>query len=163
MCGWFSAAIARASCSKRRTRSASSAKIFRQDLDRHVPPEARIARLPHLTHSAFAQLVQDSIGTEGFTDHVRRVLFWASARPRRSSRARSRPRTEAGPPAPIGETTSYGPRRVPGRIVTDGPGIVRRPTPAGSSCAPAWPNAGWPAIRPCRESWHTPRRTGRVR
>ena len=40
-----------------------------QDLDRDIAVEAGIARAIDLAHTALAQLVEDSIGTEGLTGH----------------------------------------------------------------------------------------------
>src|SRR6476620_8122043 len=52
MLGWFNADAARASCSKRRSRSASFA------------PEPRVPRAIHLPHPARAELAEHLVGTE---------------------------------------------------------------------------------------------------
>jgi hypothetical protein len=59
-----------------------------EDLDGDRAAEAGIARLVDLAHSAFAQLLHDSIRPKRLADHGR-VLRWASARPRRSPHAAS--------------------------------------------------------------------------
>jgi hypothetical protein len=56
MFGWFRTPAARASCSKRFSRSASCEKRRRQDLDRDLAPETRILRAVHLAHPARAEL-----------------------------------------------------------------------------------------------------------
>ena len=62
-----------------------------EDFERDVTIEPGVARAKYDPHSAFAQLVDDSIWTECFADH-RRGLFWASARPRRSLGEGGQPR-----------------------------------------------------------------------
>ena len=53
MCGWFSAATARASRSKR-SRDCRSVAMWRQHLDRNGAIEAHVARLVDFTHRASA-------------------------------------------------------------------------------------------------------------
>jgi hypothetical protein len=57
---------------------------LRQNLERHVATELRIARAIDLAHSAFAEFGDDFIGTDSCA-YLHR-LSSASARPRRSSR-----------------------------------------------------------------------------
>ena len=71
MFGWFSAETARASCSKRRRRSASSENDGRQDLDRDLAPEPRVARAVHLAHAAGAERRDDLVGAEARAGGVR--------------------------------------------------------------------------------------------
>ena len=100
-----------ASRSKRASRSGSLANSIGQDLDRDVAVELRVAGAIHLAHSASAQLGEDLVGTYRFSNHSQ-ILAWATAslaEARRSFDGAS----EGGPPAPMAETTSYGPRRVP--------------------------------------------------
>ena len=65
MFGWFSAAAARASCSKRRSRS-GSAEDDGQDLDGDVSLEPRVARPVHLSHATRAER-RDLVGTEAYS------------------------------------------------------------------------------------------------
>ena len=60
---------------------------------------------------AFAQLGEDLIRAKTIPG-LHQVLAWAAARPRRSSRMVPA-RAKAGPPAPVADWISYGPRRVP--------------------------------------------------
>ena len=60
MCGWFSAAIARASCSKR-AGDRIGAELVGQDLDRDDASEPRVARLLDLAHPACAKGRDDFI------------------------------------------------------------------------------------------------------
>ena len=64
MLGWFRAEAARASVSKRARRSASRASSGRQDLDRDVAREPRVARPVHLAHAARAEGPDDLVGGE---------------------------------------------------------------------------------------------------
>jgi hypothetical protein len=61
MCGWESAAAA----------FRISGETRWQDLDGDEAPEARVARLVHLAHSAFAQLLEDPIGAQRGANHGR--------------------------------------------------------------------------------------------
>jgi hypothetical protein len=72
-------------------------QAVREKLHGDLSSELRVGRPVHFAHSAFAQLLHDSIMGEGFADHER-VLCRATARPRRSSRPALHARTEAGPP-----------------------------------------------------------------
>jgi hypothetical protein len=74
-----------------------------------------------LAHSAFAQLLQDAIGAKRLANHARILFDWASARLRHSARTAPLARAEAGPPAPIAATISYGPKRAPGSTFTEVP------------------------------------------
>ena len=64
MFGWLSAAAARASCSKRASRSGSADSARRQDFDRDVAFEPRVAGLVDLAHAARAEERIDAIGPE---------------------------------------------------------------------------------------------------
>ena len=64
MFGWFRAAAARASCSKRPRRSGVVGEGLRQDLDRHVPSEPRVAGAVDLAHPAGADQAEDLVGAE---------------------------------------------------------------------------------------------------
>ena len=59
MLGWLSVASVCASRVKRASRSGSVANEFRQDLDRDVAIEPRVARAVDLTHSACAEGADD--------------------------------------------------------------------------------------------------------
>jgi hypothetical protein len=61
----------------------------RQDLDRNVAIEPRVACAIDLAHSAFAKLVEDAICTETIAAFHRVLFGLASARPRRRSRVRT--------------------------------------------------------------------------
>jgi hypothetical protein len=54
MLGWLSAAMARASCSKRRRRSGISRERGGQDFYGDVAPQALVARAIDLSHAACA-------------------------------------------------------------------------------------------------------------
>ena len=60
-----------------------------KNLEGHVAIEARVAGAVHLAHSAFAQLVEDAIGSRISPTFIASSAR-ASARPRRSSRSISR-------------------------------------------------------------------------
>ena len=64
MLGWFRAPAARASCSKRRRRSASAGERGGQHLDRDLAAEARIARAVDLAHAARAERREDLVRAE---------------------------------------------------------------------------------------------------
>ena len=64
MCGWFSAATARASRSKRSRDSRIVGDVRRQDLDRDRAVEPRVARLVDLAHAAGAERRHDFVGAE---------------------------------------------------------------------------------------------------
>ena len=64
MFGWFSEARICASRSNRASRSGSVANESRQDLDRDVAIEPRVARPIDLTHAAVADLGGDFVGAE---------------------------------------------------------------------------------------------------
>jgi hypothetical protein len=63
MCGWFNDAIARASCSATQAVGVSRERL-RKNLDRYVPPETRITRLPHLAHASGTDRRDNFIRTE---------------------------------------------------------------------------------------------------
>ena len=63
MLGWLSDASVRASRSKRARRSGSSCEA-RQDFERDVAPQLRVARAIDLAHSAGADSAGDFIGAE---------------------------------------------------------------------------------------------------
>ena len=64
MCGWSSAATARASRSKRARRSGSPATFTRQDLDRDGAIEPRVAGFVDLAHAASAKRAEDFVWAE---------------------------------------------------------------------------------------------------
>ena len=64
MCGWLSAAMARASRSKRSRSDGSPAQARGQDLDRDRAVEPRVARAIDLAHAAGADATGDFIGAE---------------------------------------------------------------------------------------------------
>jgi hypothetical protein len=104
-------------------RGAVGCESRRQDLDRHLAIEPRIAGAIHLAHPAFANLGDDFVGSDSRACVHRRTLaparrrsasiraeLWRGlaeaasrrrrTRPRRSSRTCFTARAEAGPPAP---------------------------------------------------------------
>ncbi len=46
-------------------------EVFGEDLDGNVAIELRVPRTIDLTHAAFAELLQDAIGTKGLANHSR--------------------------------------------------------------------------------------------
>ena len=64
-------------------RLGSRRRLFGQELQRHVPPEARVFRLVHDPHPAATQLRQDAVVRDRFADHVTYSMpsrFWMSSR-----------------------------------------------------------------------------------
>ena len=84
---------------------------FREDFDRDIAMQLRVARAIDLAHSAFAQLVEDAVRPKGLSYH-RILRSRAAAGSRRSSPTVSLA-SEDGPPAPRESLISYEPRREP--------------------------------------------------
>ena len=70
MFGWLVALAARASCSKRRTRSGSVVNFAGSSLSA-TTPEVQILRKIDLTHPARAEFGKDSIMRDGLRSHAR--------------------------------------------------------------------------------------------
>ena len=79
MFGWFSDARVWASRVNRASRSGSAAKDVRQDFDRDIAIQLRIARPIHLAHAAFADLGGDFVGAEVRTGSECQVADYTDA------------------------------------------------------------------------------------
>ena len=82
--GWFSAAAARASCSKRRAAPDPVRNSSGQNLDGDLAPEARVARPVHFAHPAGAELGENLVGTQTRTRseaHSNRNGLYAALNP----------------------------------------------------------------------------------
>ena len=94
MCGWLSDASVCASRSKRARRSGSAASTAREDLDRDIAVQLRVARPIHLAHAASADHREDFVGADAIAgleahavaalyrrtlDRVRTVSNWSFA------------------------------------------------------------------------------------
>ena len=73
MFGWLSADAARASCSKRRTRSASPVNCGGQQLEGDLAAEPRVVGQVHLTHAARGQHVHDLVVADDLPGHRPRL------------------------------------------------------------------------------------------
>ena len=88
MCGWLSAAAARASCSKRSRRSGIGGELLGQHLDRHLAAQAGVLGEIHLAHPTSAELLHNLVGAEPSSAfHGPGRLCWLAARPQPDARA----------------------------------------------------------------------------